>query len=58
MINKYKPETLKDIIEKDKVLTDEKMMEMKLNFCLNDALDIIQEMGEEYFLTELRKRID
>ena len=58
MTKEYKPETLKDIIEKDRILTEQKMMEMKLNFCLNDALDIIQEMGEEYFLAELRKRID
>ena len=58
MSKEYKPETLQDIINRNEILTEERMLEMKLNFCLNDALEIIKEHGEEYFMEELRKRID
>jgi hypothetical protein len=55
---KYKVKTLQDVINKDEIMTQELMDEMKLNWCIADAVEIIEKHGEEYFMEELRKRID
>lgn len=54
----YKVQTLQDVINKDEIMTQELMEEMKLNWCITDAVEIIEKHGEEYFMEELRKRID
>lgn len=54
----YKVQTLQDVINKDIQMTQELMDEMKLNWCITDAVEIIEKHGEEYFMEELRKRID
>ena len=55
---KYKVKTLQDVINKDEIMTQELMDEMKLNWCIADAVEIIEKHGEEYIMEELRKRID
>ena len=54
----YKVQTLQDVINKDEIMTQELVDEMKLNCCISDAVEIIEKHGEEYFMEELRKRID
>jgi len=54
----YKVQTLQDVIDKDEIMTQELVDEMKLNWCISDAVEIIEKHGEEYFMEELRKRID
>tara|TARA_R110002124_G_scaffold51774_3_gene149419 strand:- start:162 stop:341 length:180 start_codon:yes stop_codon:yes gene_type:complete len=54
----YKVQTLQDVINKDEIMTQELVDEMKLNWCISDAVEIIEKHGEEYFMEELRKRID
>lgn len=55
---KYKVKTLQDVIDKDVQMTEELVDDYKLNWCILDAVEIIEKHGEEYFMTELRKRID
>jgi hypothetical protein len=55
---KYKVKTLQDVIDKDVQMTEELIDDYKLNWAITDALEIIKKHGEEYFMTELRKRID
>jgi len=54
----YKVQTLQDVIDKDEIMTQELVDEMKLNWAISDAVEIIEKHGEEYFMEELRKRID
>jgi len=49
---------LKEVLENDIKKIEQLQLDMKLNFCLNDALEIIEECGEPFFMDELRKRID
>jgi hypothetical protein len=39
-------------------MTEELVDDYKLNWCISDAVEIIEKHGEEYFMNELRKRID
>ncbi len=55
---KYKVKTLQDVIDKDVQMTEELVNDYKLNWCIQDAVEIIEKHGEEYFMNELRKRID
>ena len=55
---KYKVKTLQDVIDRDVQMTEELVDDYKLNWCILDAVEIIEKHGEEYFMTELRKRID
>lgn len=55
---KYKVKTLQDVIDKDVQMTEELIDDYKLNWCISDAVEIIEKHGEEYFMNELRKRID
>ena len=49
---------LKEVLENDIKKIEQLQLDMKLNFCLNDALEIIEECGEPFIMDELRKRID
>lgn len=55
---KYKVKTLQDVIDRDVQMTEELVDDYKLNWCILNAVEIIEKHGEEYFMTELRKRID
>ena len=55
---KYKVKTLQDVIDKDVQMTEELVDDYKLNWCISDAVEIIEKHWEEYFMNELRKRID
>jgi|TARA_R110000824_G_scaffold349050_1_gene535902 hypothetical protein len=48
---------LKEVLENDIKKIEQLQLDMKLNFCLNDALDLISEHGEDWFMLELRKRL-
>ena len=48
---------LKEVLENDIKKIEQLQLDMKLNFCLNDALDLITEHGEDWFMLELRKRL-
>jgi|TARA_R110000796_G_C14257983_1_gene399521 hypothetical protein len=48
---------LKEVLENDIKKIEQLHLDMKLNFCLNDALDLIKEHGEDWFMLELRKRL-
>lgn len=55
---KYKVKTLQDVIDKDVQMTEELVNDYKLSWAIADAVEIIEKHGEEYFMNELRKRID
>ena len=48
---------IKEVLENDIKKIEQLQLDMKLNFCLNDALDLISEHGEDWFMLELRKRL-
>ena len=48
---------IKEVLENDIKKIEQLHLDMKLNFCLNDALDLISEHGEDWFMLELRKRL-
>tara|TARA_R100001163_G_C4934168_1_gene108796 strand:+ start:199 stop:375 length:177 start_codon:yes stop_codon:yes gene_type:complete len=53
-----KPKTLQDVIDNDIEITEELLEDMKLNWCLNDAVEYIKKHSKEQFIKKLEERLE